>query len=187
MSRSRSDTRARAQAVARELFLKQGLGRTSLQDIADRLGITKPALYYHFASREDLVRSIVQPLVDDGGAFVADAERARPTPRALLEGFFALHHRHREVVTLVVQELSSLQDVGLVELIWEWRQRLGLLLVGPEPSLVDEVRATVALGGLADCVMVYPDAPYDEVCAAGVEAALAALGPSLRNGPDGTR
>ena len=60
--------------------------RTSLQDIADKLGITKPALYYHFTSREDLVRSIVQPLIDEGERFIADHERARDaTPRELLE------------------------------------------------------------------------------------------------------
>jgi AcrR family transcriptional regulator len=42
--------------VARELFAQRGVQRTSLQDIADRLGITKPALYYHFSSREELGR-----------------------------------------------------------------------------------------------------------------------------------
>jgi AcrR family transcriptional regulator len=42
-----------------------GVQRTSLREIADRLGITKPALYYHFSSREELVRSIVQPILDE--------------------------------------------------------------------------------------------------------------------------
>ncbi|EUA50958.1 bacterial regulatory s, tetR family protein [Mycobacterium xenopi 3993] len=74
MSRPRSDTRERIQDVARELFLQQGVQRTSLQDIADKLGITKPALYYHFASREELIRSIVQPLIDEGEQFIAERE-----------------------------------------------------------------------------------------------------------------
>jgi AcrR family transcriptional regulator len=51
VSRPRSDTRERIQDVARELFASQGVQRTSLQDIADKLGLTKPALYYHFTSR----------------------------------------------------------------------------------------------------------------------------------------
>ncbi|MGB8390467.1 TetR/AcrR family transcriptional regulator, partial [Mycobacterium sp.] len=74
MSRPRSDTRQRIQEVARELFVQQGVQRTSLQDIADKLGITKPALYYHFASREELVRSILVPLIDEGEQFVEDQE-----------------------------------------------------------------------------------------------------------------
>ena len=62
MARPPSETRQRIQNVARELFTQKGVQRTSLQDIADRLGMTKPALYYHFDSREELVRSILQPL-----------------------------------------------------------------------------------------------------------------------------
>ena len=62
---ARPDTKARIQAVARELFVEQGVQNTSLQQIADRLGITKPALYYHFASRDELVSSIIQPLLDE--------------------------------------------------------------------------------------------------------------------------
>lgn len=176
MVRGRSDTRERAQAVARELFLKQGLQRTSLQEIADRLGVTKPALYYHFASREDLVRSIVEPLFADGDAFVAAAEHHQPDPRTLLEQYFALHHRHREVVALIVQELTALHELGLVGKIFEWRHRLAHLLVGDDPSFGDAVRAAVALGGVADTVMLFPDAPFEELQEAAVDAGCSALG-----------
>src|SRR6201993_738525 len=106
MSRPRSDTRERIQDVARELFKQQGVQRTSLQDIADKLGITKPALYYHFTSREDLVRSIVQPLIDEGERFLASHETARDaSPRELLEGYFDFHFAHRRGLMLVVAEL----------------------------------------------------------------------------------
>ena len=76
MTRPPSETRQRIQDVARELFTQKGVQRTSLQDIANRLGITKPALYYHFSSREELVRSILQPLIDEGESFVAEHETA---------------------------------------------------------------------------------------------------------------
>lgn len=92
MAKPAVDTRQRIQEVARELFAEKGVVRTSLQDIADRLGITKPALYYHFRSREELIRSILQPLIDEGEAFVAEQERKRAADRAsareLLEGYF---------------------------------------------------------------------------------------------------
>ncbi|WP_309113337.1 helix-turn-helix domain-containing protein [Saccharothrix sp.] len=176
MAKGRSDTRERAQAVARELFLKQGLQRTSLQEIADRLGITKPALYYHFSSREALVRSIIEPLFEDGDAFVAAAEREWPAPRDLLEHYFALHYHHRDVVALIVQELTALNDLGLVGKIFDWRHRLAHVLLGPELSFDEEVRATVALGGIADTVMVFPDAPFEELRDAAVDAGLSTLG-----------
>ena len=46
-----SDTKQRILDTARELFARKGVQRTSLQEIAGQLGITKPALYYHFTSR----------------------------------------------------------------------------------------------------------------------------------------
>lgn len=171
-----SDTKARAQAVARELFLQRGVRGTTLQDIADRLGVTKPALYYHFSSREELVRSIVQPLIEDGDAFVTELESRPPTGRrALLEGYFDFHFKHREVVALMVRELVALADLGLVDRVLEWRLRLADLLVGKDPSLADATRATVALGGLADCVLVFADHPVDDLRTAAVDAAEAAL------------
>ena len=51
------DTRARIQAIALELFTEQGYEKTSLREIAERLGVTKAALYYHFKSKEEIVDS----------------------------------------------------------------------------------------------------------------------------------
>jgi AcrR family transcriptional regulator len=159
------------------LFLQQGVQRTSLQDIADMLGITKPALYYHFASREDLVRSILVPLIDEGEQFVADQERHDDTDvRELLEGYFDFHYRHREDLVLVLAELTALADLGLIDKVLAWRDRLGKLVFGPNPTLAQSTRAVVAFGGLQDCCLQFPDTPYDSLRATSVAAALAALG-----------
>src|ERR1700730_12241045 len=56
-SAPRRDTRAQVQQVALELFAEQGYEKTSLREIAERLGVTKAALYYHFKSKEDIVHS----------------------------------------------------------------------------------------------------------------------------------
>ena len=48
-------TRDRILAIALELFSEQGYDKTSLRDIAERLGTTKAALYYHFARKEDIL------------------------------------------------------------------------------------------------------------------------------------
>ena len=177
MNRPRSDTRQRIQDVARELFLQQGVQRTSLQDIADKLGITKPALYYHFPSREDLVRSILVPLIDEGEQFVDDQERRRDTDaRELLRGYFDFHYRHRQDMVIVLAELTMLADLGLIDKVLAWRDRLGKLVFGPRPTLAQSTRAVVAFGGLQDCCLQFPDTPYEELREASVQAALAALG-----------
>ncbi|MEU0765190.1 helix-turn-helix domain-containing protein, partial [Streptomyces microflavus] len=60
MSQSTGGTRERIQAVALELFTEQGYEKTSLREIAERLGVTKAALYYHFKSKEEIVNSYVE-------------------------------------------------------------------------------------------------------------------------------
>jgi AcrR family transcriptional regulator len=54
-----SDTRTRIQEVALDLFTEQGYEATSLREIAERLGVTKAALYYHFKTKEDIITSLI--------------------------------------------------------------------------------------------------------------------------------
>lgn len=180
MSRAVSDTRQRIQDVARELFGQKGVQRTSLQDIADRLGITKPALYYHFKSREDLVRSILQPLIEEGERFVTEQEaRSVDTPataRELLEGYFDFHYRHRADMMLVITELTTLADLGLIDTLLAWRERLCRLIFGPRPTLEQSARGVIAFGGLQDCCLQFPDSAPKRLREATVAGALAALG-----------
>lgn len=169
-----SDTKERIQAVARELFAEKGVQRTSLQDIAARLGITKPALYYHFSSREELVRSILQPFLDEGEAFIQRYEAASGfDTRELLEEYFDLQYRYRDDLAVVLTEATAMAD--LVHVVIDWRQRLTTLLVGPHPSLARAARAVLVLGGLQDCTVQLSDAPAEELRHAAVDAACATL------------
>ena len=172
-----SDTKQRILDTARELFARKGVPKTSLQEIAGELGITKPALYYHFASREELIRSIMQPLIDDGETFVRGQEKLDEVqPRALLEGYFDFNLRHRSDIMLVLTELTTLTELGLVDTVLAWRERLTALLYGPSPTLAEATRAVVALGGLQDCTIHFPHVPDGELRTAAVNAACATLG-----------
>ena len=175
MARS-SDTKQRILDTARELFARKGVRQTSLQEIAGQLGITKAALYYHFTSREELIRDIMAPLIEDGETFVRGQEAlARVRPRALLEGYFDFNIRHRADIVLVLTELTTLAELGLVDTVIAWRERLSVLLFGPEPSLAEATRAVLALGGLQDCTIHFADAQEDELRTAAVNAACSAL------------
>lgn len=41
--------------TAAQLFLEKSYGRTSMNDVADRLNITKPALYHYFRNKEEIL------------------------------------------------------------------------------------------------------------------------------------
>jgi AcrR family transcriptional regulator len=172
-----TDTKQRIRETARELFARRGVARTSLQEIADALGITKPALYYHFSSREDLVRGIVAPLIDGGEAFLLAHEALGSVePRALLERYFDFRHEHRDELLLMLAETTTLTELGLIEVVHTWRERLVALLVGPDAPLDRAARAVVALAGIQDCVLQFPDLPAAELRTAAVDAGCAALG-----------
>lgn len=54
----RRDLKSKREAVlktAAELFLEKSYGRTSLNDVAERLKITKPALYHYFRRKEEIL------------------------------------------------------------------------------------------------------------------------------------
>jgi len=65
------ELRPRILAAAVELFADRGYGRTSMREVAAAAGCTKPALYYHFGSKDDLFRAAIgqcmtglKPLLD---------------------------------------------------------------------------------------------------------------------------
>src|SRR5262245_60149949 len=66
-----TDTRSRIQAVALELFIEQGYEQTSLREIAERLGVTKAALYYHFKSKDEIVDGLVRDRIFDIDRLIA--------------------------------------------------------------------------------------------------------------------
>ena len=53
-----NSTRERILDAALELFVTQGYDGTSLRQIAEQLGVTKAALYYHFESKEDILLAL---------------------------------------------------------------------------------------------------------------------------------
>ena len=61
-----NSTRERILDVALDLFVAQGYDGTSLRQIAEQLGVTKAALYYHFESKEDILRALHMRLHEFG-------------------------------------------------------------------------------------------------------------------------
>lgn len=87
---SAAQTRERILDLALELFTEQGYEATSLRDIAERLGTTKAALYYHFARKEDILlelhlrlHALGRGVLDELDAMPDDQARAAAWPHVL--------------------------------------------------------------------------------------------------------
>jgi AcrR family transcriptional regulator len=150
-----ADTRARLVDAAVELFNQHSFAGTSLQMIADELGITKAAIYYHFRSREQLLTGVVEPIFRQLEVVVDTAEGLRGVPAradAMLCGYAEIAVRHRALVSVlggdpsVIRQLST--QPGWAELI----ERQMRLLADVEPGPGGLVRATVVVGGIAGAV-----------------------------------
>ncbi|MEU0489110.1 helix-turn-helix domain-containing protein [Nocardiopsis sp. NPDC006139] len=157
MPRTHGDTRAEIQGVALDLFGRQGYEKTSLREIAERLDITKAALYYHFRSKEDLLRALVEPLRRDMEGFLEGVDGlARDAPEEVLGAYFDICVRHGTLLTALLNDLASLSRIGLVGDIMGWRRRLDAALVGEDAGMPARMGAVIALGGLQD-LAVYLD------------------------------
>lgn len=143
-------TRARIQAVALELFTEQGYEKTSLREIAERLGVTKAALYYHFKSKDDIVNSFVLDRIERLDQLIAwgrDLPRDAAGRRAILtryvDEFFA--DEHHLMMHFFEQNQTVLKSLTAGQ---QLRERLFLIadvLVGAEATPIAQTRATLAL------------------------------------------
>ncbi|WP_285597722.1 TetR/AcrR family transcriptional regulator [Kineosporia sp. NBRC 101731] len=129
--------RSRLLAAALALYSRHGVNGTSLQMIADRLGVTKAAVYHQFRSKDAILLALLEPLVNDMRDVVERAERERTRTaqvESVLTGVIDLAVRHREVSALMqadpaVQALHASQsDSGVLS------ERIGQLLLGPDPE-----------------------------------------------------
>ncbi len=78
-------TRQEIQRHARALFASQGFAATSTAQIVAATGLTKGALYHHFADQQGLFRAVVEELEAELAAEVAAAAKAQTEPWARLE------------------------------------------------------------------------------------------------------
>ncbi|MGW4892995.1 TetR/AcrR family transcriptional regulator [Kitasatospora sp. NPDC004240] len=144
----RSDTRARIIAVALELFSEQGYEQTSLREIADRLGVTKAALYYHFKTKDDIVHGIVVSMaapIDDTIEWGRGQEWTPELRDELIRRFAAGMSERAPLLRFFHENQPALREspAGV-----EFRDRMIAmirLVHGPGAGFEDRLRAAMSL------------------------------------------
>jgi AcrR family transcriptional regulator len=108
----RSASARRVLDAALELFAEHGFDGTSLQQIADRLGVTKAAVYYHFRSKDDLLAALVEPAFGELDVLLAEVE-ALPSgdgarQKVALRSFVEYLLRHRTAAAWMTRDAAAM-------------------------------------------------------------------------------
>jgi AcrR family transcriptional regulator len=176
-------------SVARQLFAENGYPATSVEEIIQRAGVARGALYHHFPGKEALFRAVYEAVQADTAARVVEAALAAQEPwdgvRAGLRAFLdaCLEAEFRRIV--ILDSVSVLQTD-----VWEGgreyielpmlRAVLKPLVETYLPGLDVEALVHVTLGGLYGSALYIARAPEPTAAQGQVDAVLETLISGLR-------
>ncbi|MFD9408902.1 TetR/AcrR family transcriptional regulator [Streptomyces sp. NPDC059989] len=144
----RGNTRQRIQDVALELFVEQGYEKTSLREIAERLEVTKAALYYHFKTKEDIIISLFEDLTRPIDELIEWAEKqpgTLETKREVLRRYSEAMAAGASLYRFMQENQATTRELSIGETVKKRLFRLVELLRTEEGPLTDQVRCVSAL------------------------------------------
>jgi len=154
MKKRRKDMRDQILQVSLELFTKQGYDKTSLREIAERLEVSKAALYYHFTSKEEILRALVAGIpqaFDELIAWGQSLPRSAESRKEILRRLAALTSEKLDPVFRFVQANSTAIEAvrgdreSMHEVYTPGLRSIGKILVEPGAELTDQIRAIIAV------------------------------------------
>lgn len=175
----RSDTRQRIQQVALELFAERGYDQTSLREVAERLEITRPALYYHFKTKEDILTSVVEDLTGSVDELM-EWSRAQPRTAAARREILArvatlLGDRWRPLIRFSQVNQAAIAKLPIGEHLRQRMIALVSLLADPKTDLTRQFEAQLAVIAVMLGNIAFPfalDATDEQRSAIALEVAI---------------
>jgi AcrR family transcriptional regulator len=149
--RPRGAGKAQLHDTALRLFARDGVEGTSLQAIADEMGVTKAAVYYHYKTKEELVIGVVSPIFEELDAIIRRAEGQRGrTARleTLITGIVGLVVDNRSRYSMVIGDPYLSRVMEQHRDMQDWWTRILALVAGPEPDRRTQTALMIFLGGL---------------------------------------
>src|SRR5580693_4399581 len=103
-------TRQQILETAQRLFTELGYDATSLQMIADEMGLTKAAVYYHFRAKSEILHATLQPGVQRLKALLdvaATMRGRRARIEYLMAGFIDFLVEHRQYAVMAANDPAA--------------------------------------------------------------------------------
>lgn len=144
----RGNTRQRIQDVALELFAEQGYEKTSLREIAERLEVTKAALYYHFKTKEDILVSIFEDLarpMDDLIAWGREQPHTLETKQEVLRRYSEALNNAAPLFRFMQENQAAIRELSIGERFKDRMLQMRDIIRDPDAALTNQVRSVSAL------------------------------------------
>ncbi|MFY1669324.1 TetR family transcriptional regulator [Plantactinospora sp. WMMB334] len=172
------NTRARILRAALDLFAAQGYQRTPLRQIADRLGLTKAGVLYHYPSKEHLLMALAEPLISDLETALERAARLPwPASRwATLEGWLDTLLRHRGPLGTLYHDMTLFSQGSTYRRLLRIAAQAYALVAGPDAPRLERVRAVQATAMLSDPIVFFSDVSDEELRAEMLDGVARLLG-----------
>ena len=112
--------RERILEEAVKLFYERGFSGTTLDDIAGKLGVTKPFIYTHFRSKVELLEAVCRPTIEMSLNAIAQAARHdAPVADRLYDGIVQFTNvvlQRQANIAVYFREEKHLSEAGLAEI-----------------------------------------------------------------------
>ncbi|HZR80946.1 MAG TPA: helix-turn-helix domain-containing protein [Candidatus Binatia bacterium] len=138
------------------LFAEHGVSGTSLQMIADAIGVTKAAVYHHYKTKDEIVLAVAQVILArlDAAVTAAEAERSRSRARELLvAAMIDLAVERRRVAGVLQRDPVMLRFLEEHEPFRRVMERVNRLLMGGDSRRRARVQAAVLASAIAGAVV----------------------------------
>ncbi len=138
------------------LFAEHGIGGTSLQMIADAIGVTKAAVYHQYNTREEIILAVAQFVLADLEAVVtaAEAEKSRARARAvLLLKMVDLAVERRRMASILQRDPVMVRFLDEHEPFRRVMERLNRVLMGSASDSRARVQAAMVASVIAATVI----------------------------------
>jgi AcrR family transcriptional regulator len=170
-----TSTRERILDIALDLFIEQGFDKTPLRQIAEQLGFSKAALYYHFASKDDILMALHLRFHELGreslealGATPSSPEEWVP----LFDNVISMMMENRRVFVLHERNQAAFENLHRKEHDAEHAdmgERIRVVLRDPAIAIEQRLRLACAMGavmgGLVLSGDVFADVSSDDLSA----------------------
>lgn len=176
---SQPDTRTRIQDVALRMFIDNGYEATSLREIAEEVGVTKAALYYHFKTKDEIVTSLIDDRIATLNELLAWGETQPRTPEGR-EQFVRRYaeelrvSRHRDMMRFMERNQTALREHPSSLQMRDQMIAIIALLTDREAPLTTQLKCALAIFAVHASKFVFRDDSVSEADreSAGLEVAL---------------